>query len=98
MKRTLVLVILLASIVWSCKKSADVAHPKIPCLPYSVNEYKIREIVTFKDNNYYKSEYFYDSLGRVDHRRDSGEYFYEVFWQYTAGFINLRIEDSTVLE
>ena len=54
--------------------------------------------MTIENNKTYKSIYLYDSLKRLEHRKDSGDYFFDVFWKYEVDTVYLLMQDSSVLQ
>lgn len=94
-KFSLISILLLSGICLSCKKNNDSTNP---CLPYSTPVLRIKEILTDENNKLFRSEYFYDSLNRLGHRRDSGDYFFEVHWKYEIDKVYLLTQDSIVFQ
>ena len=85
--------ILVTIYLFSCKGGQEIVTP---CMPYSKPDYRIKEIITLQNGETSKSEYFYDTLNRIQRRNDSGEYYFSVIWKYTNEMICLLRQDSSV--
>jgi len=94
-KFSLISILLLSGICLSCNKNNDSENS---CLPYSKPVFRIKEILTDENNKLFKSEYKYDSLYRIVHRKDSGEYIFEVHWKYEIDKVYLSEYDSFVFQ
>jgi hypothetical protein len=80
-KLQLPLIISFILIAMSCKKENEYETIN-PCLPYNSPTIRIKEIVTIRNGQTWKSIYKYDSLDRIKKRIDSGEYANVVNWKY----------------
>ena len=82
----------------ACKKRTNTdylpVNPEEPCLPYSQPTERIKKIITEEGGHINVTLCYYDSLKRLRHTYDSGEYSYHNYYWYTPQRVYFPYQES----